>query len=93
MHVDDLARGIVFCVDNYDECERINCGSGEEVSIRVLAQIVRDVVGFECEIVFNARKPDGTLRKLMDLSWIRALGRASSITLHDGVADAYRWFH
>jgi GDP-L-fucose synthase len=92
LHVDDLARGVVFCLDNYDEYEHINCGSGEEVSIRALAQTVRDVVGFEGEIVFEPSKPDGTPRKLMDSSRIRALGWAPSITLHDGVADAYRWF-
>ena len=66
LHVDDLAEGVIFCLDNYDEFEHINCGSGEEVSIRELAQIVAAVVGFEGELIFDASKPDGTPRKLMD---------------------------
>lgn len=72
LHVDDLARGVVFCLDNYDEYGHINCGSGEEVSIGALAQIVANVVEFDGEIVFDASKPDGTPRKLMDSSRIRA---------------------
>ena len=84
--------GVIFCLENYDEFEHINCGSGEELSIRELAQIVAAAVGFEGEIVFDASKPDGTPRKLMDSSRIRALGWEPRISLHDGVASAYRWF-
>lgn len=92
LHVDDLARGVVFCLDKYDEHEQINCGSGEEISISALAQIVRSVVGFEGEIVFDDSKPDGTPRKLMDSSRIRALGWEPQISLQEGVVSAYRWF-
>jgi len=92
MHVDDLARGVVFCLDNYEGYEHINCGSGKEVSIRALAQIIAEVVGFEGEIVFDASKPGGTPRKVMDSSRIRALGWEPSIPLHEGVAEVYRWF-
>ena len=92
LHVDDLAEGVIFCLDNYDEFEHINCGSGEEVSIRELAQIVAAVVGFEGELIFDASKPDGTPRKLMDSSRIRALGWTPRISLREGVAGAYRWF-
>jgi GDP-L-fucose synthase len=92
LHVDDLAKGVVFCLDHYDEYEHINCGSGEEVSILELAHIVAQAVGFQGEVVFDASKPDGTPRKLMDSSRIRALGWAPSITLRDGIAQAYGWF-
>lgn len=92
LHVDDLARGAVFCLDNYDEYEHINCGAGSEVSIRSLAQTVSRSVGFEGEIVFDTTKPDGTPRKLMDSGRITALGWRPKISLEDGIADAYRWF-
>jgi len=92
LHVDDLAKGVVFCLDNYDEYEHINCGSGEEVSILDLAHIVAEAVGFLGEIVFDASKPDGTPRKLMDSSRIRELGWAPTIALQDGIAAAYDWF-
>ena len=92
LHVDDLAKGVVFCLDNYDEYEHINCGSGEEVSILDLAHIVAEAVGFLGEIVFDASKPDGTPRKLMDSSRIRELGWSPTIALQDGIAAAYDWF-
>lgn len=92
LHVDDLAQGVVFCLDNYDEFEHINCGVGYEISIRELAEIVGRAVGFSGKIVFDTSKPDGTPRKLMDSSRIAALGWKPQISLEDGIAGAYRWF-
>ncbi|TLG77585.1 GDP-L-fucose synthase [Methylocystis sp. B8] len=92
LHVDDLARGVVFCLDNYDDYEHINCGAGSEISIRGLAELVKRAVGYEGRIVFDASKPDGTPRKLMDSSRIMTLGWLPQIGLEEGVVDAYRWF-
>ena len=92
LHVDDLAAGVVHCLDHYDGDEHINCGSGEEVSIKVLAQLVREAVGFDGSLVFDTTKPDGTPRKLMDSSRMRASGWAPRISLETGVGNAYRWF-
>jgi GDP-L-fucose synthase len=92
LHVDDLARGVVFCLDNYDDYEHINCGAGADVTIAELAQLVKAAVGFEGKIVLDASKPDGTLRKLMDSSRIRALGWQPTINLVDGIAMTYSWF-
>ncbi len=92
LHVDDLARGVVHCMNVYDEYEHINCGAGTEVSIRELAEIIRSVVGFEGELVFDTSKPDGTPRKLMDSSRLHTLGWKPSIALSDGIANAYLWY-
>ncbi|OAI21972.1 GDP-fucose synthetase [Methylosinus sp. R-45379] len=92
LHVDDLARGVVFCLDHYDGYEHINCGAGSEVTIRELAETVQRAVGFSGRLAFDSSKPDGTPRKLMDSSRLRALGWAPQVSLEDGVADAYRFF-
>jgi GDP-L-fucose synthase len=92
LHVDDLARGVVYCHDHYDEYEHINCGLGFDMSIRELATKIGEIVGFEGEIVFDSGKPDGMPRKLMDSSRMLALGWAPEISLDDGLASAYRWF-
>ena len=92
LHVDDLARAAVFCLDNYDEYEHINCGAGSEVSIKRLAEIVARVIGYTGNIVFDTTKPDGTPRKLMDSSRIAALGWAPEISLEDGIAATYQWY-
>ncbi len=92
LHVDDLARAIVFCLDNYDDYEHINCGAGSEVSIRELAEIVARVVGYSGKLVFDTSKPDGTPRKLMDSSRLMALGWVPEISLEDGIRTTYRWY-
>ncbi|TDX64205.1 GDP-L-fucose synthase [Methylosinus sp. sav-2] len=92
LHVDDLARGVVFCLDNYDGYEHINCGAGSEVTIRELAETVQRAVGFSGRLVLDSTKPDGTPRKLMDSSRLRALGWTPQISLEEGIADAYRFF-
>lgn len=92
LHVDDLARGVAFCMDRYDGDEPINCGAGDEVSIRQLAEIVASAVGFDGRLVFDVSKPDGTPRKLMDSSRLAALGWQPAISLADGVQSTYEWF-
>jgi GDP-L-fucose synthase len=92
LHVDDLARGVAFCMNNYDEYEHINCGAGYDVSILELAEFVKEAVGFPGEIVMDTTKPDGTPRKLMDSSKMLSLGWKPSINLRDGIAATYQWF-
>ena len=92
LHVDDLADACLFLLENYDEEEIVNIGVGEDLSIAELANIVRDVVGFEGEIVYDASKPDGTPRKLVDVSKITGLGWRAKKGLREGVAQTYQWF-
>lgn len=92
MHVDDLARAVLFCMDNFDEYEHINCGSGYEISIKKLAEIIKSVVRYEGEIVFDTTKPDGTPRKLMDSSRLKSMGWEPKISINEGLLSAYEWF-
>ena len=90
--MDDLADACAYLMRQYSGIEPVNVGWGEDVSIRELAQIVREVVGFAGELVFDSSKPDGTPRKLLDTSRLAALGWTPRIRLRDGVTDTYRWF-
>ncbi|TYO88775.1 GDP-L-fucose synthase family protein [Oceanicella actignis] len=92
LHVDDLADALVFLLRRWSDPLPINVGSGEEVSIRELAQIVAEAVGCTAQPVFDASRPDGTPRKLTDCSRLRALGWNNARPLRQGVADAYRAF-
>ena len=92
LHVDDLGRAIVRLLGVYDDPETINVGVGEDVSIRELAELVADVVGFRGAIVQDTTRPDGTPRKLLDVSRINALGWRASIPLRAGIESTYRWF-
>ena len=92
LHVDDLASGVIHCMNVYNEYEHINCGSGSEISIRKLAETVQRVVGFEGSLVFDTTKPDGTPRKLMDSSRLHALGWKPRIDLEDGIRQSYAWY-
>ena len=92
LHVDDLARGVVHCLDHYDAYEHINCGAGFDISIRRLAEMVGSAVGFDGALVFDTSKPDGMARKIMDSSRMRALGWAPEIAFEDGIAATYRWY-
>ncbi len=92
LHVDDLADACLFLLENYDDEEIVNIGVGEDLSIADLAGIVCDVVGFEGEIVYDASKPDGTPRKLVDVSKITGLGWHARTGLREGVAQTYQWF-
>lgn len=92
LYVDDLANALVFLMENYDEKLFINVGSGEEVSISKLAELIRKTTGYEGEIRFNSTRPDGTPRKLMDSSRIRTMGWKPTISLEDGLNIAYQSF-
>ena len=92
LHVDDLADALVFLARTYSAEDIVNIGSGEEVSIGVLARMIADIVGFEGNLAFDASKPDGTMRKLLDTARLNALGWTSSRPLRQGVVDTYRWF-
>jgi GDP-L-fucose synthase len=90
--VDDLASACVLLLEQYDSPEIINVGCGEDISIRELAELICDVVGFDGELTWDANKPDGTPRKLLDVTKLRALGWKPSIPLRDGIARTYEWF-
>ncbi len=92
LHVDDMADACVFLLQHYDEPEIVNIGVGEDLSIAALADIVREVVGFQGAIVYDASKPDGTPRKLVDTKKINGLGWRAKIGLRAGVEQTYRWF-
>lgn len=92
LHVDDLADACVHLLCNYSDEMPINIGSGEEVSIGQLAQIIADVVGYDGHIHFDASKPDGTPRKLLDCSALHQTGWEARTSLEDGIADTYQWF-
>jgi GDP-L-fucose synthase len=92
LHVDDLADACLFLLENYDEPDIINIGVGEDLSIAELAELVRDIVGFEGKIEYDASKPDGTPRKLVDTGKINALGWKASTGLREGIAATYAWF-
>src|SRR6267143_1416596 len=92
LHVDDLASACLFLLEKYDSPEIINVGCGEDISIRELAELICDVVGFKGELSWDATKPEGTPRKLLDITKLRALGWEPSIPLRDGIARTYEWF-
>jgi GDP-L-fucose synthase len=92
LHVDDCASACLFLLEKYDSPEIINVGSGEDVSIRELAELICDVVGFNGELAWDKTKPDGTPRKFLDVSKLRSLGWKPSISLRDGIAQTYDWF-
>jgi len=92
LHVDDLAAAVLFLLEQYDSFEIINVGCGADISIRDLAELICDVVGFRGKLKWDRAKPDGTPRKLLDISKIRNLGWTPTITLRDGLARVYEWF-
>ncbi|MFC0772926.1 GDP-L-fucose synthase [Terrimonas alba] len=92
MYVDDLADACFFLMEKYDGKLFINAGTGEEVSIKELASIVKEVTGYEGEIKFDTSKPDGTPRKLMDNTRLHAMGWSHKVSLKDGLAKAYQHF-
>jgi GDP-L-fucose synthase len=92
LHVDDLAAACLLLLEKYDSPEIINIGCGEDVSIRELAELICEVVGFEGELAWDKMKPDGTPRKLLDVTRIRALGWQPTIPLREGIARMYEWF-
>ena len=92
LHVDDLAEAALFLLESYDDDQTINVGVGEDVTIRELAQLVADVVGFDGELVQDPTKPDGTPRKLLDVSRINDLGWRARTPLREGIARTYAWY-
>lgn len=90
LHADDLARACVFLMETYDSPEIVNIGTGEDVSIRALAETVSEIVGYTGELVWDTSKPDGTPRKRLDVSRLHALGWHHAIRLEDGIRDVYR---
>ena len=92
LYVDDMADACVFLMENYDREQHVNIGTGEEVSIRELAETVKKVVGFEGELVFNTDMPDGTPRKLTTVDKLHGLGWKHKVSLDKGIRLAYNWF-
>ena len=92
LHVDDLAAACLLLLEKYDSPEIINVGCGEDISIRELAELICDVVGFDGELTWDTTKPDGTPRKLLDVTKLCALGWKPAIPLRDGIARTYDWF-
>lgn len=92
LFVDDLADALIFLVERYSGEEHVNVGTGAEISIRGLAELIADVVGWRGEFRFDTSKPDGSPRKLMDAGRLKAMGWTAPTSLRDGFAEAYRWY-
>ena len=92
LHVDDLASACLFLLQNYDSAEIINIGTGTDLTIRELAELICEVVGFRGGLTWDKSKPDGTPRKLLDISKIESLGWKATIPLREGIARTYDWF-
>jgi len=92
LHVDDLAKAVVLCMDKFDDSKQINIGSGQEVSIKDLASKISNAVGFNGEIIWDSSKPDGTMRKILDSSKIANLGWKPLISLDQGIASTVEWY-
>jgi GDP-L-fucose synthase len=92
LHSDDLGRACVYLLENYNDEVAINVGVGEDVSIKELALTIRETVGFSGTIEWDSSKPDGTPRKLLDVSRITALGWEAQVSLKDGIASTYEWY-
>ena len=92
LYVDDMADACVFLMENYDGEQHVNIGTGEEVSIRELAETIKEVVGFEGELVFNTNMPDGTPRKLTTVDKLHGLGWKHKVSLNEGIKLSYNWF-
>ena len=92
LHVDDLAAATLFLLENYDSPDTINVGVGEDVTIRELAEMVAHVVGYDGALAQDTSKPDGTARKLLDVSRINDLGWKATVPLRAGIASTYKWF-
>lgn len=92
LHVDDLASACLFLMNNYSSPEIINIGTGEDLSIMELANMVKNCVGYEGQIVWDSSKPDGTPRKLLDISNLKSLGWSPRVNLNDGIKRTYEWY-
>ena len=92
LHSDDLGRACVFLLENYDDDIAINLGVGEDISIKELAELIQSVVGFEGKIEWDSSKPDGTPRKLLEVSRAKSLGWKPLVSLEFGITKTYEWF-
>lgn len=92
LHVDDLADAAVFLMRNYDDPELINVGVGEDITILELAKMIREITGYRGRLAFDPSKPDGTPRKLLDISRLGKLGWQAKIPLKEGISRTYRWY-
>lgn len=92
LHVDDMADACVFLMNHYQGQEHVNIGTGKEISIKELAHLIKRITGYRGELVFNTEKPDGTPRKLLDVSKLKGLGWQHRIELEQGIEDTYRWY-
>lgn len=92
LHVDDLANACVFLMNHYEKNEIINIGTGEDISIQELAMLIKKISGFKGKTVWNTEKPDGTPKKLLDVSRIHGLGWKHKISLREGLEKTYRWY-
>ncbi len=92
IHVDDAARACLFLLETYDSPEIINVGCGEDIAIRELAELICEVIGFNGELSWDTTKPDGTPRKLLDVTRLKNLGWQPTISLREGIARTYEWF-
>jgi GDP-L-fucose synthase len=92
LHVDDMAAACVFLMENYDDSEIINVGVGKDITIRELAELPKSIVGYDGELVFDTSRPDGTPRKLLDVSRINELGWQAQIGFRTGLAATYEWY-
>jgi len=92
LYVDDLADACIFLMNKYDDSEIINVGSGNDLSIRALARLISDIIGFGGDITFDQSKPDGTIRKLLDIGSIRDLGWSPKTDLEKGIRQTYQWY-
>ena len=92
LHVDDLADACLFLMHNYNEKDFVNIGAGKDISILALANLIKTIIGYKGEIVHDYTKPDGTPKKLMDVSKINQLGWTAKIKLNDGIKDVYEVF-
>ena len=92
LHVDDCAEGILFILENYSGHSHVNLGAGVDITIKELAQIISQVVGFEGDLIFDKSKPEGTLRKLLDIQEISKLGWKSQTSLPEGLRDTYTYY-
>ena len=92
LHVDDLAKAVLICIEKYDDSQQINIGSGDEISIKDLAQKIANLTGFNGNVVWDANRPDGTPRKVLDSTKINKLGWKRAITLDQGIASTVKWY-
>ena len=92
LHVDDLAKAILVCLEKYDDSQQINIGSGDEISIKDLGQKIANLTGFTGKVVWDSNRPDGTPRKVLDSTKINKLGWKAAITLDQGIAATVEWY-